>query len=109
MSEHGELNQAVGKLQGLVESLERDMKNYREDKKEVYERLNAVESRLESLPTEEEWSTIKAMAKAHADKGKFWADLRRAIAVRGILGACAVAIVYFWDAIVLLLKGKMGV
>lgn len=103
------LQRAVGKIEGLVESLEQDMGNYREDKKAIYERINAMEHKLDSLPTEEEWILIKQMATAQADKAKFWADLRKAMASRGLIAATGVAIIYFWDALVLVFKTKMGV
>lgn len=108
ISDEANLNQAVGKLEGLVSSLEKDMENYREDKKEVYRRLNAVEHKLESLPSEEEWSCIKAMAKAQADRGKFWADMRKAMAKRGLIAAGVIFIVYFWEGLAIALKHKLG-
>ncbi len=108
MSDTQALNLTVGKLEGLVEAMEKDLENYRKDKKEVYSRLNSIEHKLDSMPTPEEWATLKALAKSEANKAEFWADLRYSMAKKGILAVAALTTIYFWDHLVLWAKSHMG-
>ena len=102
------VDEKIGKLTAEVGNLKDKSDKSRIDRKEIYDRLGQVETAISHLPTEQEWDGIKAMAAAHADKKKFWSDLQRAMATRGLIAATIVFISYSWDGIWLAIKSKLG-
>lgn len=95
---------AIGGLEARMDNVEKGLGEAKERRADVYKRVTSIEQTLAAFPNKEEWDTIKSMAKAMEDRQTFWADLRRAIATRGILAALAVAGMFYWEQLVALVK-----
>lgn len=99
-----EIAKAIGGLEARMDNTEKGLEEARERRKDVYQRVTSIEQTLSHFPTAEEWDTIKSMAKSVADKQKFWHDLRKAIATRGILAVIGVVGLFYWEQVVALFK-----